>query len=164
MQGPPFSGVDGAAMDTHTADGLITMHLSLVARVDLSLGIVGRPGDHRHGMALGRQRFADVGNAEGLGLIILTYHQNLHAGAGPRVHPVADASDGGPLPAGLRAGRDPAGRGSAARGYAVSVLPAGQRRAQLRDGMARTGRHTPRGARPGRPARPHPPVLPPLEC
>lgn len=91
-------------------------------------------------------------------------HADLHAGAGPRVHPVADASDGGPLPAGLRAGRDPAGRGSAARGYAVSVLPAGQRRAQLRDGMARTGRHTPRGARPGRPARPHPPVLPPLEC
>ena len=29
---------------------------------------------------------------------------DLHAGAGPRVHPVADASDGGPLPAGLRAG------------------------------------------------------------
>ena len=91
-------------------------------------------------------------------------HADLHAGAGPRVHPVADASDGGPLPAGLRAGRDPAGRGSAARGYAVSVLPAGQRRAQLCDVVARTGRHTPRGARPGRPARPHPPVLPPLEC
>ena len=91
-------------------------------------------------------------------------HADLHAGAGPRVHPVADASDGGPLPDGLRAGRDPAGRGSAARGYAVSVLPAGQRRAQLRDVVARTGRHTPRGARLGRPARPHPPVLPPLEC
>lgn len=29
---------------------------------------------------------------------------DLHAGAGPRVHPVADASDGGPLPAGRAPG------------------------------------------------------------
>ena len=48
----------------------------------------------------------------------------LDAGAGPRVHSVADASDGGPLPSGLCAGRNSAGCRSAACGHAVSVLPA----------------------------------------
>ena len=72
VEGPSLPGMDGTAVDPHPIYNLIPVGRALIAGVNFPFGIVGRPGDDSHGMPLSRQRFANIGNAERLRLIILT--------------------------------------------------------------------------------------------
>ena len=72
VERPPLAGMDGTAVDRYAAQHLIPVGRALIAGVNFPFGIVGRPGDDSHDMPLSRHRFANIGNAERLRLIILT--------------------------------------------------------------------------------------------